>query len=284
MTKMIDIHPHIISTDTAKYPISPLGGKRSVWSATRPITFEQLVAGMDAGGVDKAAIVHSSTTYGYDNSYCADMVSTNPKRFTGVGSVDLLAADAADKIKYWHGRGITGLRIFTAGSTFDKQSDVLSDPRSFPAWEAATALNMTMCTQLRPEGVPMLLTLLKQFPKTRILADHLIKAPSEDGPPYAAAQYVFDLARFDNLYLKLSTGNVRSSRKGKGAPETFFPLLVKHFGASRIAWGSNYPASEGTLPQMADEARAALSCLSQADQDSIFYKTAQTLYPALADK
>jgi hypothetical protein len=31
------------------------------------------------------------------------------------------------------------------------------------------------------------------------------------------------------------------------------------------------------------EAKAALSCLKQADQEWIFAKTAQSLYPALAD-
>ena len=53
--------------------------------------------------------------------------------------------------------------------------------------------------------------------------------------------------------------------------------------AQRIAWGSNYPASKGSLKEMADEARSALSCLSQSDQEWILAKTAQSLYPALAD-
>ncbi len=66
-SKIIDIHPHIISKDEKKYPITPIGGKRSVWSAERPIDFENLIASMNASGVDKAAIVHSSTTYGYDS-------------------------------------------------------------------------------------------------------------------------------------------------------------------------------------------------------------------------
>jgi len=31
-TRIVDIHPHIISPDTRRYPITPLGGKRSGWS------------------------------------------------------------------------------------------------------------------------------------------------------------------------------------------------------------------------------------------------------------
>src|SRR5688572_16726997 len=106
--KILDIHPHIISNDDKRYPITPLGGKRSVWSAERPVTFEQMVAAMDKAGVDKAAIVHSSTTYGYDNSYAIDCAATQPKRFTVVFSVDVLAPDAPEKIRFWNKRGGTG--------------------------------------------------------------------------------------------------------------------------------------------------------------------------------
>ena len=283
-TSIIDIHPHIISADTGRYPITPLGGKQSVWSRERPVTFEKMIAAMDEAGVQKAAIVHSSTTYGYDNSYLADCVALQPKRFTGVFSVDMLAADAPEKIRHWVRRGLSGLRLFTAGSTMDQQSTWLDDPRSFPGWECAGELGIPVCVQLRPEGLPQLMVLIKRFANVRIIIDHLMKPPVEEGPPYTASSFLFDLARYANVYLKLSTNNVRASTKGKATPETFFSRLVKEFGASRIAWGSNYPASPGTLPEIVKEAKAVLGVLPQQDQEWIFCRTAQTLYPALADK
>ena len=69
---------------------------------------------------------------------------------------------------------------------------------------------------------------------------------------------------------------------GNATPETFFKKLVAEFGASRIAWGSNYPASEGPLSNLLAVARASLASLPQADRDWVFAKTAQSLYPALA--
>jgi predicted TIM-barrel fold metal-dependent hydrolase len=77
---------------------------------------------------------------------------------------------------------------------------------------------------------------------------------------------------------------VRESRAGKASAESFFGRVVREFGASRIAWGSNYPASEGGLAEILAEAKAALASLSAADRDWIFSRTAQTLYPALAVK
>mgnify|MGYP003343626410 CR=1 FL=1 len=50
---------------------------------------------------------------------------------------------------------------------------------------------------------------------------------------------------------------------GVDAPESFIGKVVSEFGASRIAWGSNYPASSGVLPDMLAEAKAALAFLPQ---------------------
>lgn len=282
-SKLIDIHPHIVSKDVARYPLAPLHGRRSDWSATRSKSFEDLVDGMDEAGVDKACIVHSSTTYGFDGSYVADTVSGNPGRFTGVFSIDMASPDAAEKVRYWSDRGLTGIRVYTGGSTFTEQSTLLSDPRTFAAWEAAADLGMTITVQLRPEGLSQLLTMVKRYPQARILVDNLLRPNYEEGPPYCASEHTFCLARYPHVFMKIITNSVRDSRKGNGSPETFFPRLVQEFGAERIAWGSNYPASEGTLSEIVKEAKEALSCLSHDAQEWIFFKTAQTLYPALRD-
>ena len=101
-------------------------------------------------------------------------------------------------------------------------------------------------------------------------------------PPYAAASSLFELANIQTVYLKLTPRSFIESRKGQATPESFFPLLVSKFGAQRLAWGSNYPSSEGSLPELKALATNALATLPQSDQDWIFAKTAQTLYPALA--
>jgi L-fuconolactonase len=282
MSAVIDIHPHVIAADAKRYPPSPLSGEQSGWSRERPVSFERMIAAMDEAGVAKAALVQASTCYGHDNTYVADAVAGRPARFTGVFSVDVLQRDAPERIDYWLSKGLTGLRIFVAGHTTAKKDARLDDRRSYPAWEYASKAGIPVCVQLRAAGLPQLVTVLERFPRALVVLDHMARPSIEDGPPYAAAASLFSLARYGNLYLKLTTHNVRESRAGKATPESFFARVVEEFGASRIAWGSNFPASEGSLPGLLAEARSALAALPHRDRDWIFFRTAQSLYPALA--
>ncbi len=282
MSAVIDLHAHVISADAQRYSLAPLSGHPSDWSRERPVSFQRMIAAMDEAGVAKTALVQASTCYGHDNSYVADAVAAHPERFAGVFSVDVLQRDAPERIDYWVGKGLTCLRVFIAGHTAAVKDARLDDPRSFPAWEHAGKSGIPVCVQLRAAGLPQLVTVLERFPRVRVVLDHMARPSIEDGPPYAAAASLFSLARYGNLYLKLTTHNVRESRADKAAPESFFARVVEEFGASRVAWGSNFPASEGSLPSLLAEARAALAALPDRDRDWIFFRTAQSLYPALA--
>ena len=282
MSAVIDLHAHVISADAQRYPLAPLSGQQSDWSRERPVSFQRMIAAMGEAGIAKAALVQASTSYGHDNSYVADAVAARPERFIGVFSVDVLQRDAPERIDYWVSKGLTGLRVFIAGHTAAVKGARLDDSRSFPAWERASKAGIPVCVQLRAAGLPQLAAVLERFPRVRVVLDHMARPLIDDGPPYVAAASLFSLARYGNLYLKLTTHNVRESRAGKSLPASFLARVVEEFGASRIAWGSNYPASEGSLPGLLAEARAALAALPSRDHDWIFFRTAQSLYPALA--
>lgn len=279
---VIDIHPHIVSPDTERYPLAPLGGTQSTWSSERPTTYQTLLKAMDDAGVDKAAIVHSSTAYGYDNSYVADAVAAVPSRFTGVYSIDVMAPDAVKTFDDWLARGCTGMRLFTTGSTLPDQATWFVDPKTYPFWEHASAKNIPVCMQMKQEGIPLLRQIMDRFPKVTIILDHLSRAPFADGPPYRAATEFFELAKYKQLYLKVTPINVTPKSWGKGTPESFFGKVIDTFGAARIGWGSNFPNSVGTLSEILAAARKAFSFAKESDQDWIFAKTAEVLYPVLA--
>jgi L-fuconolactonase len=281
---VIDIHPHVISSDTVRYPRAPLGGHQSDWSRERPVSVDAMLAAMDRAGVAKSALVQASTCYGHDNSYVADAVAAHPMRFTGVFSADVLAPDGCETMRHWMDRGLTGLRLFTTGSTMPGQADWLDDPRSFPAWEMAERNNLPVCLQMTAKGIPQLIGVLRRFARLRVILDHLARPVQEDGPPYRGADSLWGLAAYPNVYLKVTERNLVGARAGKATPETFFGRIVADFGASRVAWGSNFPASEKSLPDLLTLAQETLGFLPSRDHEWIFSGTAQTLYPALKDK
>jgi len=283
MASIVDIHPHVISTDTERFPLNPLGGTQSTWSRDRPTPYEALIAAMDEAGVAKAAIVQASTAYGHDNSYVAEAIAAYPTRFTGVFSVDVLAPDAVEKMKFWIAKGFSGMRLFTTGSTMPGQATWFYDPRTYPAWEYAGEAGIPVCMQMTPQGFPQLRELIDRFGKVRFILDHLARPKLVDGPPYAADDELLALSKYANVFLKLTPVNVSPADWGMATPETFFRTLIDRYGADRIAWGSNFPATNDTLSSILKKAQTALACATDEERDWIFGKTAQRLYPSLKD-
>jgi predicted TIM-barrel fold metal-dependent hydrolase len=281
MYQLIDTHTHAISPDVDRYPLAPVGGHQSDWSAKRPVSYQALLAAMDQAGIARAVVVQASTAYGNDNRYVVEAVKAHPDRFAGVFSIDVLAEGAVDELRRWLDAGLAGLRLFTTGTTMPGQADWLDDPRSFPVWEYAQANNVTICLQMTAAGIPALTRMLGLFPRIRVLLDHLARPDLAGGPPYQGAAALFALAAYPGVHLKLTNRTIAEAARGASTPQAFFPRVVEAFGASRIAWGSNFPAAEGSLPSLLDEAQDALAMLSEADRAWIFGDTARAIYPQL---
>ncbi|GAB5097749.1 amidohydrolase family protein [Caballeronia sp. HLA56] len=282
MSVVIDTHTHAISADSTRYPLAPVGGHQSEWSAKRPVTYGELLDSLDAAGIDRAVVVQASTVYGNDNSYVVDAVRSHPDRFAGVFSIDVLADNALTQMQRWLDAGLSGLRLFTTGSTMPGQAGWLDDERSFPVWDYAQKHGVSICLQMTAQGIPALLNMLSRFPAVRVLLDHLARPELAGGPPYEAAAPLFSLAGHQGVFLKLTNRTIAEAARGASTPAAFFPRVLDAFGAHRIAWGSNFPAAEGSLPQLFADAKASLSMLPVDAQEAIFGSTALNVYPSLA--
>lgn len=279
--EIIDVHCHVISSDREKYPLAPLGGKQSDWSMERPTTPEQLIAAMDVAGVTKAAVVQASTAYGHDSTYVAESIANFPDKLTGVFSIDPLAPDALDNIEHWTSRGLTGMRVFTTGTTMPGQQTWLDDEAAYPTWATAGERNIPISVQMTLKGIPLLEKILQQFPETNFLLDHLARITLDDGPPYAAAMPLLDVAKYPNVYLKLTSRTVEQCHLGKADAASFIPMILENFGAARVMWGSNFPAHDDTLTNILHAARDVLRHASEDERREIFSGTAKRIYPAL---
>ena len=177
------------------------------------------------------------------------------------------------------------MRIFSRGSTMANAWLAIDDPRIFPCYEYAAEKGISVASNVTVDVFGQLENVLKQFPKVNYILDHLGKTDfHSDGAPFKAAEPLLRLAKYPNLYLKIATRNFSEANNGKSTSETMFKKLASEFGANRMAWGSNYPASKGSLSELLALARKGVSSLPQSDQDWILGKTALHLYPALDNK
>jgi L-fuconolactonase len=277
---IVDTHCHVISDDPFRFPPAPMGGKQSEWSR-KPLTDAHMLQAMHEAGIVQSVLVQASTCYGHDNRYVADCVQRHPRQFAGVFSVDMTGADAVERISYWMDAGLSGVRVFIAGHTAADAGARLDDPRAAAAWQYLAERRIPVSVQLRAHLLGQLEAVLSRWPAAVVILDHCARPELDDGPPYARAQPLFALARYPNLFLKFTTHNVRESAQGKATQASFCRALVDRFGARRIAWGSNFPASPGGLKALLQQALEATSCLSSEEQEWIYSRTARTLYPAL---
>jgi L-fuconolactonase len=280
---VVDVHNHVISANPARFPLAPMGGKQSDWSKERPVDEAGMLAAMQDAGVAQSVLVQASTCYGHDNSYVAECVANQPAAFAGVFSVDFNAPDAVERIQHWMSLGLSGARVFIAGHTAHSELR-LDDPRSAAAWDYLAQQRIPVSVQIRSHGLEQLEAVMARHPQAVVLLDHSARPELDDGAPYRKAHGLFALARHRNLTVKYTTHNVRESRVAPATQASFVRALVDTFGAQRISWGSNFPASAGTLRALVDEALEATSGLSREDQAWIFSGTARSLYPALVAK
>ena len=103
--------------------------------------------------------------------------------------------------------------------------------------------------------------MLARFPDTAVVLDHCGFADFSDGPPWNAARPLWELAKYQNLYLKVTTNVLDAA---SALPAT----LVRHFGANRLMWGSDYPQiHDRTYSDLVTQANTAASKLTRAEQD-----------------
>jgi predicted TIM-barrel fold metal-dependent hydrolase len=277
--KIFDIHPHVISPDTARYPQYNVLDHTEAHNSERPVDTERMLAEMDAAGIEHAVLVQTFLVYGYDNSYVADSAAAHSDRFAWVGSVDARAADGPAQLRALvREKNMDGLRVFASYGEIAKDSDWLADPETMPTWQAAAELDIPVCVMMKATSLPVLAKVVERFPTLRFVLDHIGAVRPADPPSFPSAGALWALADRPNVYLKLTSSVIERSIAA-GVLEPLMRRCIGLFGANRIAWGSNYPTSAGPLTRLVDFAQTELAFLSAAEREAIFNGTARSLYP-----
>ena len=276
---IVDTHVHVWEIDPPKYPVGPTAPS---WNSypDEPGTADELLAEMDAHDVDWTVLVQTSWST-WDNGYIADSVERFPDRFIGHGLIDPQDRNNAEQVRYWiKERGLVGFRFHPMYYPDEK---ILLTRQNGPMWEEIAALDAIIQFHLRAKFADQVAVIAERYPHLRLILDHL-GYPQIDAEE-AAFQPIVELARYDNVHLKLSDVAGRSQQAFPYADvHPFIEKLLSVFGAERTMWGTGYPGhhrQKHNWPSLAQELqliREGLPFLTDDNKDEILGGTAARIW------
>ncbi|MFN4088278.1 MAG: amidohydrolase family protein [Alphaproteobacteria bacterium] len=212
------------------------------------VTGADMVAAMDAVGVDGAILVSPYTMYRYDASYALEVHAAYPGRFALVKPVDPSDPAVADTVVDWAAtEGAVAVRIMmTRGVSTDPE-----DPGIARVLDAAGRHGLPV-NLLCAGRLGQVDRLAGRHPDTVLVIDHLgIQQPFEPpapAEPFADLAALLKLAPHANVRVKI-TGACTLSREPFPYRDIWDPLgrIFDAFGIGRCMWGTDWTRAVGLL-------------------------------------
>jgi predicted TIM-barrel fold metal-dependent hydrolase len=258
-----DSQVHIWGANTADRPW-PKGGEAR---AQRPVPLEmsELLAEMDAAGVDRAVIVPPSWE-GDRNDIALEATRRYPDRLAVMGRVDLSQPDFYDIGRWRDQVGMLGVRLTFHTGALLRDAEWL--------FRAASA-----------ESVPVMIfgpgltsafgDVARRFPELRLIIDHLNFATTESLPALGhVIEPLLALAELENVAVKLSALPCLlrpEDRLVDLAPSV--RAVVDAFGAERSMWGSDLSRLPIDYAEWVQAGLAGFGCLSEEETRLVMGET-----------
>jgi predicted TIM-barrel fold metal-dependent hydrolase len=206
------------------------------------VTGDQMVAHMDAAGVDGAILVSAFTMYRYDASYALEVRNQHPGRFAVVKPVDPADPAVADNMADWKrtpGAVAARMLLVRSGLATDAADPGLNHV-------LATAARLSLPMNLHIAGrLEQGIELIRRHPDVQIIVDHLglvqPHAPPVPAEPWADLDKVLTLAALDNVAIKIS-GACTLSHRPYPYDDIWDPIcrMIDAFGIDRCLWGTDW--------------------------------------------
>ena len=244
------------------------------------VTGDDMVAAMDAVGVDGALLVSPFTMYRYDASYAIAVHAKHPRRFGLIKPVDPSDPGSAQTVADWAATpGTVGVRIML-------NRDVSEDP-------ADPGINRILAAAAR-HGLPVNILcwgrleqargMAARNPDTAIVIDHLgLQQPFEPPPPatpFADLPAVLKLASQPNVAIKI-TGACTLSREPFPYNDIWDSLarIFEAFGIDRCMWGTDWTRAVNLLTyRQGVDAFRNTDRLSAGDKRALMGGTLERVY------
>jgi L-fuconolactonase len=257
-------------------------GRPWVGTLTGPaeVTGDQMVAAMDAVGVDGAILVSPYSMYRYNASYALEVFAAHPRRFRLVKPVDPTNPAVLDTIATWAATtGTVGIRIFLRDNDSTDPADPAINRVLAAAAQHSLPVNVACTGRLEQVG-----QLAARNPNTRMVIDHLGLPQPHEPPapaePFADLARLLTLAHYDNVAVKIS-GACTLSHQPFPYADIWDPLsrVFDSFGFDRCMWGTDWTRAVRVLTyEQGVESFRVTDRLSDSERDSLMGATLERVY------
>jgi L-fuconolactonase len=235
MTKIIDAQVHAYERD---HPGRPWA---AVLHGPAAVTGEDMIAAMDAVGVDAAILVSVFTMYRFDSSYAEQVYRAHPTRCRVIKPVDPTDPGVNETIDDWvKTPGTVAIRIMLNRGV----SEDATDPGINRVLAGAARHNIPV-NLLCWGRLDQVKQLAARNPDTRIVVDHVGLQQPYEPPllenPFGELSKVLSLAEHPNIAIKI-TGACTLSQKTYPYPDIWDPLarIFDAYGFERCMWGTDW--------------------------------------------
>ena len=238
--QVVDSQVHIWGADTGERPWRP-GGHAHAQRAV-PVSADEVLGWMDAGGVDRAIIVPPSWE-GDRNDLAVAAARAHPERFAVMGRIDPGAPDAALQLARWREQpGMLGVRL--ALHTPELRQPFLSG-RYDEMWAITEREHLPVMVLIHHPYMPMIDAIAAKHPGLRLVIDHLGLVNGErDADAFRGLDKLLALAARPNVAVKASA---LPCYTGEPYPYRGLHRYVRRvheaFGPRRMFWGTDQTRS-----------------------------------------
>jgi predicted TIM-barrel fold metal-dependent hydrolase len=241
------------------------------------VTGDEMVAAMDAVGVDGAILVSPYTTYGYDPSYAVECQKQHPGKFGIVAPIDTTDPASAEIVADWAAiEGSVGIRVVMSRSA-TKEAD---DPGLHRTLSAAARhdlpVNVLVWSRLEQTDA-----VIARHPDTVMVIDHLgLRQPYPPREkPWENLPKILAMAKYDNARIKIS-GACMLSHEPYPYNDIWGPVteIIDAFGIDRCMWGTDWTRVLGLDYAQAVDSFRTTPHLSESDRAALMGGTVERVY------
>lgn len=244
------------------------------------VTGADMVAAMDAVGVDGALLVSPFAMYRFDASYAVEVNKKHPGKFGLIKPVDTTDPAVGEVIAEWAGMDATvGIRIMMNRDLSTDPADPGINRVLAAGAKHALPVNVLAWGRLEQAG-----ELAARNPNTQIIIDHCgLQQPFEPpapADPFADVPKVVALARHKNIAIKIS-GACTLSHQPFPYNDIWDPIcrVIDAFGIDRCLWGTDWTRATALLTyKQGVEAFRVTSRFSDSDRAKLMGGTLAQIY------